>query len=125
MALNDRKIAHIRANRTRIRQGRLTPVALVSRQLDGTLSALRAEIVLKQEPLTEPTTEDQSGLAVAEYRAEFPLELDPRLLAYVALTPDGATDDASLAAATLLEVLHARPAGIVANRWQVALRRLQ
>ncbi len=125
MAIDDRAAARIRANRERMRQGRTTAVALVFQQVGGTHTAVRAAIVLKQQALTLPQTDDRSGLAVSEYLAEFDLTIDPRTVAYVALTADGATDDASLAAAPHLEVLSSHQAGLVPNRYQVTLRSMQ
>lgn len=126
MPLDARKAARIVSNRARIRQGRTTAVAVVFRTAAGGQRAITAQIVLKQQGSSLPATLDQAGMVVNEYLAEFDLSVDPSTVAYVALTAGGAADDASLAAATtLLEVLNYRLSGLVPDRWQLTLRRLQ
>ena len=125
MALTPQKIAHIIANRALFRTGRTTAVAIVYRTAYGGHTAVRANIILKQQGSSVPTALDTAGMVVNEYLAEFDLIIDPSAVAYVALTPGGAVDDASIAAATLLEVLSYRLSGLVQDRYQVSLRRLR
>lgn len=124
MPLDARKIARIVANRVLIRQGRTTPVALVYRTAYGGQTAVAANIILKAQGSSQPPALDNTGMVVNEYLAEFDLSMDPSTVVYVALT-GGATDDASLAAAPLLEVLNWRLSGLVPDRYQVSLRRFR
>ena len=59
-----------------------------------------------------------------EYLAELPLAVDPKPVAFFALS-GGALDDAAIAAAIQLEIIEYRLAGLVPNRWQLTLRRLR
>ncbi|HVC79695.1 MAG TPA: hypothetical protein VNL35_04235, partial [Chloroflexota bacterium] len=58
-----------------------------------------------------------------------PLEVDPRPIAYIALTPVTAgvpaLDAASIATAIQLEIVAYRLSGLAPSRWQVTLRRLR
>ena len=78
---------------------------------------------------SDPTIEDTISRRVAEYSAELPLEVDPRSIAYLALTSvtndAPALDEASIAAAIQLEIVSYRESGLVADRWLVTLRRLR
>jgi hypothetical protein len=125
MPLDARKVARIVANRAILRQGRTTAVALVYRTAYGGQTAVTAQIILKAQGSSQPAVLDQAGMVVNEWLAEFDVSIDPSTVAYVALTPNGATDDASLAAAVCLEVLSYRLSGLVPNRYQVSLRRFR
>jgi hypothetical protein len=129
MTLDPRKQAHIVANRAVQRVGRTTVVAAVYRTAYGGQIAQSLELILKQQGSSEPAVDDQTGKAAAEYIAELPLDVDPRPIAYLALTPvsDGvaALDASSIAAAVQLEIVAYRRSGLVPNRWQITLRRLR
>ena len=71
-----------------------------------------------------PQTEDEVSLFTGEYLAELDISQHPESIAYLARTPNGVTDDASIAAAYKLEIIQYRKSGILFNRWQVSLRRL-
>jgi hypothetical protein len=124
MPLDVRKAARIVANRATIRAGRTMPVAAVYRTAYGGQTAMVVSVILKQQATINPAVEDQTSKAVDEYLAEWPIEVDPRPVAYLALT-GGATDDASIAAAPLLEIVAYRQSGLVVDRWQLTLRRLR
>ena len=123
--LDSRKIARIVANRLTIRGGRTIQVAAVYRTAYGGNTAVTISIILKQQGTAQPAVLDQTSVVANEYLAELDLAIDPRPIAYIALTPNGATDDASIAAAVLLEILEYRQSGLIANRWQLSLRRLR
>jgi hypothetical protein len=129
MTLDPRKQAHIVANRAVQRVGRTTVVAAVYRTAYGGQTAISLELILKQQGSSEPAVVDQTGKATAEYIAELPMEVDPRPIAYLALTPVSngvaALDAASIAAAVQLEIVAYRRSGLVPNRWQLTLRRLR
>lgn len=124
MPLDVRKAARIVANRATIRAGRTIQVAAVYRTAYGGQTAMAVSVILKQQATINPAVEDQTSKAVDEYLAEWPIEVDPRPVAYLALT-GGATDDASIAAAPLLEIVAYRQSGLVVDRWQLTLRRLR
>jgi hypothetical protein len=124
MMLDAVKQARMVANRARIRVGRTVQVAAVYRTAYGGQQAMVVPLVLKQQGTSNPVTEDQTRMFANEYLAELPLEIDPRPIAYFALT-GGAIDDAGIAAAVQLEVIEYRISGLVPNRWQLTLRRLR
>jgi hypothetical protein len=129
MTLDARKQAHIVANRAIQRAGRTTPVAAVYRTAYGGQIAAVVALILKQQGSSDPRVEDQTGKTAAEYIAELPLDVDPRPIAYFALTPvtngAAALDADSIAAAIQLEIVAYRQSGLVPNRWQLTLRRLR
>lgn len=124
MALTAKKLAHILANRTTMRIGRTVQVAAVFRTEYGGQRAVAVAMVLKQGPTADPATVDQTLQQNNEYVAECPLEVDPRQMAYIALT-GGALDDASIAAAWQLEVIGYLLAGLSGDRWILHLRRFR
>src|SRR5579863_7389169 len=121
--LDGRKLARIAATRAQVRQGLARTVTLVYARPEGT-AYLAAGVVWRPQPYAEPQVSDRDlrapGGAVT-VRAEFPLELDPRLVSLVADTPDGTA--AAVASSPCYEVLTYHPAGIAANRWVVELKR--
>ena len=129
MSLTPAKIRHILANRAIMRIGRTTPVAAVYRTAYGGQTAVALNLILKEQGTNDPTVADTISRRVAEYTAELPLDVDPRSIAYLALTPlsNGvpALDQASITAAIQLEIVSYRESGLVANRWLVTLRRLR
>ncbi|HXT33997.1 MAG TPA: hypothetical protein VN837_00340 [Chloroflexota bacterium] len=129
MSLTPAKVQRILANRAIMRIGRAAPVAAVYRTAYGGEAARAVSLILKQQGTNDPATEDTVSRQVSEYLAEIPLEVDPRPIAYLALTPvtDGipALDAASIAAAIQLEIVAYRLSGLVPSRWQVTLRRLR
>jgi hypothetical protein len=118
------KQARVVANRDKIRAGRTMSVAAVYRTAYGGQQAVAVSLILKQQGTTNPATEDQTSTYTGEYLAELPLTVDPKPIAFFALT-GGALDAASIAAAIQLEVIAYRLSGLVANRWQLTLRRLR
>ncbi len=114
--LSPAKLAHMAANRAIMRQGRMVGVAAVYRTAYGGYQAVSLQITLKQVDSADPLVRDQTEKMVNEYLAEVPLSdadgrpLDPRAIAYLALT-GGATDDASVAAAWKLEITSYRRVG--------------
>jgi hypothetical protein len=124
MTLDAGKQARILANRARIRSGRTIAVAAVYRTAYGGQQAVAVSLILKQQGTSNPATEDQTSTFANEYLAELPLEIDPKPIAYFALT-GGALDAAAIASAIQLEVIEYRLSGLVANRWQLTLRRLR
>jgi hypothetical protein len=129
MALTPAKIRHILANRAIMRAGRTTPVAAVYRTAYGGQTAAALHVILKEQGTNDPTVEDTIARRAVEYVAELPLEVDPRPIAYLALTPvtNGvpALDEASIGAAIQLEIVSYRQSGLVPSRRQVTLRRLR
>jgi hypothetical protein len=123
MPLDARKAARVVANRARVRAGRAIAVAAVYRTPYGGRTAQAVTVVLKQQATSAPEVMDQEGRAVAEYLAEWPIEIDPRPVAFLALT-GGLLDDGAIAAAIQLEVVTSRQSGLVPDRWHLALRRL-
>jgi hypothetical protein len=117
------------ANRAAQRIGRTTFVAAVYRTAYGGQIAMSLELILKQQGSSDPAVDDQTGKVATEYIAELPLEVDPRPIAYVALTPvsngTAALDAASIREAVQLEIVAYRQSGLVPNRWQLTLRRLR
>jgi hypothetical protein len=124
MTLDAGKQTRIVANRARIRSGRAITVAAVYRTAYGGQQAVAVSLILKQQGTSNPATEDQTSTFANEYLAELPMEIDPKPIAYFALT-DGALDTAAIASAIQLEVIEYRLSGLVANRWQLTLRRLR
>jgi hypothetical protein len=124
MTLDARKAARVVANRARIRAGRTIVVAAVYRTAYGGRTAQAVAVVLKQQATSAPEVVDQEGRVVAEYLAEWPIEIDPRSVAFVALT-GGSLDDGAIAAAIQLEVVTYRRSGLVPDRWHLTLRRLR
>ena len=125
MALTPLKVAHIIANRAIFRAGRTTPVAIVYRTAYGGHTAVSANIILKGQGSSVPATLDTAGMVVNEYLAEFDLTIDPSMVAYVALTPNGAVDDAEYRRGVAVggaELSALRPGH---DRYQVGLRRLR
>ncbi|MGH2387881.1 MAG: hypothetical protein ACRDIE_06710 [Chloroflexota bacterium] len=129
MALTPAKIRHILANRAIMRVGRTTPVAAVYRTAYGGQTAAALNVLLKEQTVDDPTVEDAAARRTVEYVAELPLEVDPRPIAYLALTPvvNGvpALDEASIGAAIQLEIVSYRQSGLVPSRLLVILRRLR
>jgi hypothetical protein len=127
--LDARKVAHMAANRAKLKAGRAEPVAAVYRTAYGGTTAVSVTMLLKQQMSHDPAVEDRTGTADVEYIAELDLAVDPRSMAYFALTPVtngvAATDDASIAAAVKLEILGYAQRGTVEDRWLVQLRRLR
>ncbi len=128
--LDARKLARIAGNRARMRQGRTRTVTLVYRMPEGTVY-VAAEVVWRAQAYGEPVAVAaghggaglEGGEGIVAARAEFPLALDPRRVAFVADT-DAATPEA-VAAAPRYAVSRYRPAGIATNRWVVELERLR
>jgi hypothetical protein len=124
MALDTRKAQRVQANRAVIRAGRTIAAAAVYRTAYGGQTAVQISLILKQQGTSNPAVEDQTSTFTNEYLAELDLAIDPRPIAYIALT-GGAVDDASIAAAIQLEILEYRQSGLIPNRWQLTLRRLR
>ena len=122
--LDARKVQRIVANRAAIRAGRTIAATAVYRTAYGGQTAQPIALILKDQGTSDPAVEDQTGTFTNEYLAELDLQIDPHPIAYIALT-GGATDDASIAAAVHLEILESRQSGLIANRWQLTLRRLR
>ena len=136
--LTPAKIAHMAANRAIMRQGRMVGVAAVYRTAYGGYQAVSLQITLKQVDSADPLVRDQTEKTINEYLAELDIGVDPRPIAYLALT-GGATDDASVAAAWRLEVLSYRRVGFgavpsepatvqdgpIGDRWLLELRRMR
>ena len=118
------KQARVVANRDSIRIGRSISAAAVYRTAYGGQRAALVTLILKQQGTSNPATEDQTSMFANEYLAELPLAIDPKPIAFFALT-GGALDDAAIAAAIQLEIIEYRLAGLVPNRWQLTLRRLR
>ncbi|HVA88256.1 MAG TPA: hypothetical protein VNL71_00295 [Chloroflexota bacterium] len=129
MSLTPAKVQRILANRAVMQIGRAAPVAVIYRTAYGGVTARAVSLILKQQGTNDPATEDTISRQANEYLAELPLEVDPRPIAYIALTPvtagSPALDAASLAAAIQLEIVAYRLSGLVPSRWQVTLRRLR
>jgi hypothetical protein len=124
MMLDTTKRARVVANRDKIRAGRTTSVAAVYRTAYGGCQAVAVPLILKQQGTSNPATEDQTSTFNNEYVAELPITIDPKPIAYFALT-GGALDEAGIATAIQLEVIEYRLSGLVPNRWQLTLRRLR
>lgn len=122
--LDARKLARMVSTRAAMRQGRMRTVTLVYARPEGT-AYLAAEVVWRAQPYEEPAVSDGAARSAlpAAARAEFPPELDPRLVSLVADTPTAT--DAAVASAPCYEVLSYRAAGMSMNRWVVELRRLR
>ena len=125
MPFNANAQQRVVANRARMRNGRTVQVAAIQRSGYGGYVASTISIILKQKGSSDPETEDQIGTFAGEYLAELDLSVNVPAIAYLALTPNGATDDASIAAAQKLEIVQYRQSGLVPDRWQVSLRRLR
>ena len=122
--LDARKIARIARLRAIVRQGRTIQAAAVYRTAYGGLRAESVALVLKERGEPDPTVIDEEGIQTIQFVAELDIAIDPRPIAYIALT-GGATDDASLAAAERLEVLRYARVGLVQDRWLLTLRRMR
>lgn len=122
--LDARKLARILANRTRMRQGRTRTVTLVYQRPDGTVY-VAANVVWRPQPYAEPAARETStqGSESATVRAEFPPEVDPRLVTFIADTPLATAAAAATAPAYTVLTYHA--AGMAVNRWSVELKRLR
>ncbi len=120
--LDARKLARIAGNRARMRQGRTRAVTLVYRRPEGT-AYVAADVVWRAQPYAEPAAAEHAEEGIVAARAEFPPELDPRRVAFVAATAI-ATPEA-VAAAPRYAVARYRAAGITASRWAVELERLR
>ena len=123
--LDARKLARIVSNRARMRQGRTRTVTLVYARPEGT-TYLAANVVWRPQLYAEPQVADgavQKPEPPAAVRAEFPPELDPRLVSLLADTPTATA--ASVATAPAYEVLSYRAAGMSMNRWVVELKRVR
>jgi len=123
LVLDARKLARIAENRDRMRKGRTRTVTLVYRRPQGT-AYVAADVVWRAQPYAEPVAAPHAGAEdIAAARAEFPPEIDPRLVALVAdtaaATPEG------VAAAPRYVVWRYHAAGMVTNRWVVELTRLR
>ncbi len=129
MSLTPSKVQRIINNRATMRIGRTVAVAAVYRTAYGGQTAMPVNLILKQQGTNNPVVEDTISHPASEYLAELPLEIDPRPIAYFALTPlqNGAPalDAASIAAAIQLEIVAYRQSGLVPDRWQLTLRRLR
>ena len=124
MTLDTRKALRVRTNRAAMRAGRTVQAAAVYRTSYGGIRADAVTLILKGQGSSDPAVADTGGSTAAEYLAELDLAIDPRPIAYLALT-GGATDPASLAAAIVLEIVDYRQAGLVPDRWEITLRRLR
>jgi hypothetical protein len=122
--LNSAKLAHIVVNRVAMRQGRLITVAAVYRTAYGGRQPQALGLLLRQVDSADVLVRDQTEKMINEYLAELPVEVDPRPIAYLALT-GGALDDASVAAAIKLEIISYRQVGIALDRWLLELRRMR
>jgi hypothetical protein len=128
--LDARKLARIMGNRARMRQGRTRTVTLVYRRPEGT-AYVAADVVWRAQPYAEPAAApigaagaaSSAGTEPAAVRAEFPPEIDPRLVTFVADTPVATAETAASAPRYVVARYHA--AGIVTNRWVVELKRLR
>ncbi len=116
---------HVLDNRAKIRAGRTIQVAAVQRSGYGGVTATTVSIILKQRGTSDPLTEDQISTFAGEYLAELDIAIDLPAIAYFALTPNGSTDDTAIGLAIKLETVQYRQSGLVANRWQLTLRRLR
>ncbi len=129
MSLTPSKVQRIINNRATMRIGRTVAVAAVYRTAYGGQTAMPVNLILKQQGTNNPVVEDTISHPASEYLAELPLEIDPRPIAYFALTPlqhgTLALDAASIAAAIQLEIVAYRQSGLVPDRWQLTLRRLR
>ena len=122
--LDARKVARIARLRAIVRQGRTVQAAAVYRTAYGGLRAEAVGLVLKERGEPDPAVIDEEGIQTIQFVAELDIAIDPRPIAYIALT-GGAVDDASLAAAERLEVLRYARVGIVQDRWLLTLRRMR
>lgn len=122
--LDGRKLARMVANRARMRQGRARTVTLLYARPEGT-AYVAADVVWRAQPYAEPTVAESAapGRAAAAVRAEFPPELDPRLVSLVSDTP--LVTAAAVATAPCYEVASYHAAGIATNRWVVELKRVR
>ncbi len=128
--LDARKLARIAGNRARMRQGRTRTVTLVYRRPEGT-AYVAADVVWRAQPYVEPPAASigaagaagGAGTEPAAVRAEFPPDIDPRLVTFVADTPVATADAAASASRYVVARYHA--AGIVTDRWVVELKRLR
>lgn len=122
--LDARKLARMVLTRAAMRQGRTRTVTLVYVRPEGT-AYLAADVVWRAQPYEEPDVSDGTARAAlpAAVRAEFPPELDPRLVSLVADTSTATA--AAVASAPCYEVLSYHAAGMSLNRWAVELRRLR
>ncbi|MDQ2829087.1 MAG: hypothetical protein M3Y74_08555, partial [Chloroflexota bacterium] len=102
-------------------------VTLVYRRPEGA-AYVAADVVWRAQPYAEPAatpvgTAGSAGTEPAAVRAEFPPEIDPRLVTFVADTPVATAEAAASAPRYVVARYHA--AGIVTNRWVVELKRLR
>ncbi len=125
--LDARKLARIMGNRTRMRQGRTRTVTLVYRRPEG-IAYVVADMVWRAQPYAEPAATpvgaaSGAGVEPTAVHAEFPPEIDPRLVTFIADTPVATAEAAASAPRYVVARYHA--AGIVTNRWVVELKRLR
>lgn len=120
--LDARKLARMVGNRARMRQGRTRTVTLVYGRPEGT-AYVAAEVVWRSQPYAEPPAATRGEEGAVAVRAEFPPETDPRLVLYVADTPEATPGAATTAPRYVVQSF--RPAGIATNRWMVELTRLR
>lgn len=120
--LDARKLARMVTNRARMRQERTRTVTLVYTRPEGT-TYVAADVVWRAQPYEEPAVAERPGQPTATVRAEFPPELDPRLISLLADTPTATA--AGVAGAPRYEVFSYRAAGIAMNRWVVELKRVR
>ncbi len=128
--LDARKLARIMGNRTRMRQGRTRTVTLVYRRPEG-IAYVAADVVWRAQPYAEPAATPigaagaagGAGMEPAAVHAEFPPEIDPRLVTFIADTPVATAEAVASVPRYVVARYHA--AGIVTNRWVVELKRLR
>ncbi len=125
--LDARKLARIMGNRARMRQGRTRTVTLVYRRPEG-IAYVAADVVWRAQPYAEPAatpvgTAGDAGTEPAAVHAEFPPEIDPRLVTFIADTPVATAEAAASVPRYVVARYHA--AGIVTDRWVVELKRLR
>ncbi len=127
--LDARKLARIAGNRARMRQGRTRTVTLAYRRPEGA-AYVAADVVWRAQPYAEPAATPVgtasgvgAGTELAAVRAEFPPEIDPRLVTFVADTPVATAEAVASASRYVVARYHA--AGIVTDRWVVELKRLR
>ena len=128
--LDARKLARIMGNRARMRQGRTRTVTLVYRRPERSVY-VAADVVWRAQPYAEPPAASigaagaagGAGMEPAAVRAEFPPQIDPRLVTFIADTPVATAEAATSAPRYVVARYH--PGGIVTDRWVVELKRLR
>lgn len=120
--LDARKLARMVGNRARMRQGRTRAVTLVYGRPEG-MAYVAAGVVWRAQPYADPLAATHGEEGAVAVRAEFPPEIDPRLILYVADTPEATPGAVAMAPCYAIQSF--RPAGIATNRWIVELTRLR